>query len=151
MGISTVPITRETAFTAVTQALDLIAKLDPRRMRRMRHDLHRIVIGRRPTSFSVIGRACYLDSTELSRSTGIVALSLVHEAVHARFARAGVLPSGRNAAREEVRCNREELAFLDRMEAAGWSSIPKLRSWLQDTRARDAERVVAVSFEPPAV
>ena len=117
----------------------------------MRHDFRRIVVGHRSTSFSVIGRACYLAPTEVSRSTGIVALSLVHEAVHARFVRFGILSRGRNAAREEVRCNREELAFLDRMEAAGWSNIPKLRVWLQDTRAREAKHVVGLGFEPPAV
>jgi hypothetical protein len=80
-----------------------------------------------------------------------VALSLVHEAVHARFARAGLLSRGRDAAREEVRCNREELAFLERMEAVGWSGTPKLRTWLQDRLAREARRVIALSSKPQAV
>jgi hypothetical protein len=128
VGVATSLSVREAAFEAVTRALDVVADLDPRRLRGMQQEFRRIVIGSRPTSFSVIGRACYLNSAELTKSAGIMALSLVHEAVHARFTHAGLLSSGRNAGREEVRCNREALAFLERMEGAGWTNIPKLRS-----------------------
>src|SRR5687768_10846648 len=81
------------AFAKVAEALDLIVRVEPRRGARLRSDVAAVVVSRRPTAFSALSSTCYLDFELVARSTaGSIALALVHEAVHARFAAAGVFP-----------------------------------------------------------
>ena len=123
-------------FANVADALDLIVRVEPRRGARLRRDIAAVVVSHRPTGFSVLSSTCYLDTALVARSTtGSIALALVHEAVHARFAAAGVIPNAAaDVARQEVRCAREELAFLARMETAGWTDTDRMRAWLEQCR-----------------
>lgn len=141
------------ASAKVAEALTLIARVEPRRLARFRRDVAFIVVSHRPTMFSALSSTCFLDFELVARSTaGSIALALVHEAVHARFAAAGVLPHApADVARQEVRCSREELAFLARLEAAGWTDTDRLQAWLEQCRG-EAERAVAASrIVAPAV
>ena len=125
------------AFAKVAEALDLITRVDPRRGKRLRRDIAAVVVSRRPTAFSILNSTCYLDSAVVAhRSAGSIALALVHEAVHARFTAAGIIPhTAADLSRQEVRCAREELAFLARLEAAGWTDTARMRAWLEQCRA----------------
>ncbi|MEM9726138.1 MAG: hypothetical protein AAF909_11825 [Pseudomonadota bacterium] len=112
-------------------ALDLIAAHDPVLARRLPHLFHGglwvrphlEVLGQ----FNIARRACELSDTLFSPPYGVadVALSLVHEAAHARIEAAGIGygPDPERRARIERVCVRRERAFARRSEAAGGASF----------------------------
>jgi hypothetical protein len=98
------------------EALGLIERVQPWRLRHLRRDLRYIWVVR----FACRGayfpdeRACMTELTFLNRrdiTAAPVASSIVHEGMHARVDRMGVRREGRDRAREERLCRRAELAF----------------------------------------
>ena len=98
------------------EALALIERTQPWRLRHLRRDLHHFLVVR----FACRGayfpdeRACMTELTFLARrdiSAAPVAASIIHEGMHARVDRMGVRRQGRDRAREERLCRRAELEF----------------------------------------
>jgi len=104
------------AINRLSDALALISVYAPHRLRRMRQDFTQILVQRFPCRAAYYSepRACLIELTFLvnpQHSAAEVAASLVHEAVHARLARAGVHAGADGKAREERLCREAELEF----------------------------------------
>lgn len=98
------------------EALGLIARHQPWRLRHLRRDLDHIRVVRFPCRGAYLpdAGACVSELTFLARrdiSAAPVAASLVHEGMHARVDRMGVRRAARDRAREERLCRRAELEF----------------------------------------
>ena len=98
------------------EALALIARHQPWRLRHLRRDLREIRVARFPCRGAYFPgeRVCLTELTFLARrdiTAAPVAASIVHEGMHARVDRMGVHPASRDAAREERLCRRAELEF----------------------------------------
>jgi hypothetical protein len=97
------------------EALALIERWQPRRLRHLRRDLEYFRVERFPCrgAYFPDERACLTELTFLARrdiTAAPVAASIVHEGTHARVdCRLG--PRDRNPAREERLCRRAELDF----------------------------------------
>lgn len=110
----------ELFFARVTLALGLIERYDPRWIRRMRRDFSGIWLGGAPgPCFEVMTRRCVLSWNSVMNG-GIInlALTLIHEATHARIASRGAwryrsVPE----ARHEEAAVRQETAFAARLPA----------------------------------
>jgi hypothetical protein len=97
------------------EALGLIEKYQPWRLRHLQRDLRQIAIVRFPCrgAYLPAERTCIAELTFLARrdiTAAPVASSIVHEGMHARAHRMGVRPN-RDVAHEERICRRAELAF----------------------------------------
>ena len=117
--------TREDIATAdvlarLDEALALVERHQPRRLRHLRRDLARIRIARFPCrgAYFPAERTCLTELTFLARrdiSAAPVAASIVHEGVHARVhrmgERLGLRPNVADRAREERLCREAELDF----------------------------------------
>jgi hypothetical protein len=104
------------AVNRLSDALALISVYAPDRLRRMRHDFAEIWVRRFPcrAAYYPEPRACLIELTFLvnpRHTAAEVAASLVHEAVHARLARAGIRVGQEDKAREERLCREAELEF----------------------------------------
>jgi hypothetical protein len=104
------------AMARLDAALELIGQYDPRRLRRLSHDVAEIWVRRFPcrAAFYPEPRACLIELTFLvnpKHSAAEVAASLVHEGVHARVARTGAMVGPDGKAREERLCRQAELEF----------------------------------------
>jgi hypothetical protein len=98
------------------EALTLIEKYQPWRLKHLRRDLRQFVIMRYPCrgAFFPAQRTCMTELTFLARTditAAPVAASILHEGMHARVHATGVRPESRNIAREERICRRAELDF----------------------------------------
>jgi len=98
------------------EALALIERYQPWRLRHLRRDLDEIRVVRFPCRGAWIPNegACVTELTFLARrdiSAAPVASSIIHEGMHARVDRMGVSRDGRDRAREERLCRRAELEF----------------------------------------
>jgi hypothetical protein len=125
-------------FQRMQEALDLLATYAPHFLRRMQHDLDLIWVRRHPmTRASYDGRlrACILDlpffvaNPEFTPAQ--VAASIVHEATHARLARAGVSYHEYRRDRVERICRKAELKFGKRIPDGG-PVVERARSALSD-------------------
>lgn len=108
------------AISGLANALELIAVHDPLRFERMRHDLRRILLsdGVGPEYISSIG-ACLLSVAFVENcSTLQLALTLVHEATHARLSRAGIGRAPAKRDRLEGVCINAEHRFGERLQGA---------------------------------
>jgi hypothetical protein len=97
------------------EALGLIERYQPWRLRHLRRDLRQISVVRFPCRGAYLPgeRTCITELTFLARrdiTAAPVASSIVHEGMHARAHRLGCRP-GHVMAREERLCRRAELAF----------------------------------------
>lgn len=97
------------------EALALIERYQPWRLRHLQRDLTHLKVVRFPCrgAYLPAERACVTELTFLARrdiSPAPVAASIVHEGMHARVDRRGVSPA-RDRAREERLCRRAELEF----------------------------------------
>jgi hypothetical protein len=119
----------EQCFDRLEEGLDLIARCDPATLNRIRqHFAGILVFGSerfRAAHWSQSGRLCVLTTRYLQSSTLLresVALTLVHENMHARLDQLGVgYTEGRRAA-VEVLCAMAELAFARRISSdATWA------------------------------
>ena len=102
-------------LTRLDEALELIERHQPWRLRHLQRDLHQIAIVRFPCRGAYIPaeRTCIAELTFLARrdiTAAPVASSIVHEGMHARVHRMGVRPD-RDMAHEERICRRAELDF----------------------------------------
>jgi len=98
------------------EALALIERYQPWRLRHLQRDLNEIRVVRFPCRGAWIGDegACVTELTFLARrdiSAAPVASSIIHEGMHARVDCMGVSRQGRDRAREERLCRRAELEF----------------------------------------
>jgi len=98
------------------EALALIERYQPWRLRHLRRDLNEIRIVRFPCRGAWLPEegACVTELTFLARrdiSAAPVASSIIHEGMHARVDRMGVSRHARDRAREERLCRRAELEF----------------------------------------
>jgi hypothetical protein len=122
---------RDQDLDKLIQALTLFERLDPRRYRRMKHDVDRILVAHFSTASGVYfpgSRSIHLSS-ELLRDfpPSNIALSLVHEATHARIDHAGILSAPVDLQRIERRCALEEIAFARRLPV---DTYPNVGSWI---------------------
>lgn len=104
----------ERLFARLDEALALVARTDPRRLRRMRRDLSVLHVRRGMTrgAFVPATRACILDNTFVANpqfSATEVAACIVHEATHARVHAMGVRRG--DLPKEERLCRKAEIAF----------------------------------------
>ena len=98
------------------EALALIETHQPWRLAHLRRDLARIHVVRFPCRGAYIhgDRTCITELTFLARrdiGAETVASCIVHEGMHARVDRMGVIRDDATAAREERLCRRAELDF----------------------------------------
>ncbi len=98
------------------EALALIEKYQPWRLRHLQRDVNEIRIVRFPCRGAWLPEegACVTELTFLARrdiSAAPVASSIIHEGMHARVDRMGVNRYARDRAREERLCRRAELEF----------------------------------------
>lgn len=109
----------EKLFERVAQLLDLVQSADARRFLRMRRDVQRILIMHTGGSAGSYWRelnACVLDAQHLrDDDLRSVAMTLVHEATHARLERAGFGYRTSLRARIEHLCVEAEIAFAERL------------------------------------
>ncbi len=112
------PVDREARFGKLDAALSLIESSSPRRMVRMRRDLKRLFF--LPTGgvagvFLESVDACGIDAGWLLQASELaVAMTLVHEATHARICGCGIPCQGSTIPRIEALCVREEVSFAER-------------------------------------
>lgn len=97
-------------------ALELIERHQPWRLRHLERDLAYIHVARFPCrgAYFPEERACLAELTFLARrdiSAAPVAASIIHEGMHARVHRRGIGGESRDLAREERICRRAELEF----------------------------------------
>lgn len=115
------------------EALSLIERYQPWRLRHLRRDLQQFWIVRYPCRGAYIPaeRTCMTELTFLARrdiGAATVAASIVHEGMHARVHRAGVSAESRDPAREERLCRRAELELgLALPEAMGAPVVARAR------------------------
>ena len=98
------------------EALALIERVQPWRMRHLRRDVRAIRVLRWPCrgAFLPAERTIVTELTFLARrdiGPATVASSILHEGVHARVHAMGVRPTADRPAREERLCRRAEVAF----------------------------------------
>jgi hypothetical protein len=103
-------------LTRLDEALGLIERTQPWRLRHLQRDLQRIAVIRYPCRGAYIPseKTCITELTFLARrdiSAAPVASSIIHEGVHARIDRLVRAAWVRDAAREERMCRRAELDF----------------------------------------
>jgi len=104
----------ELFFAKVTLALGLIDKYDQPRLGRMRRDLSAIWLVRAGgVYFEVSTRRCVLSwQNVVAGDARSIAMTLVHEAAHARIFGRGVVKTPRaTAARHEAAAVRQQIAF----------------------------------------
>jgi hypothetical protein len=118
------------------EALSLIERYQPWRLRHLQRDLVQFLIVRYPCrgAYFPDERTCMTELTFLARrdiTAAPVASSIVHEGIHARVDRMGVRRAGRDRAREERLCRRAELEFgLSLPEALGAPVVERARDSL---------------------
>jgi hypothetical protein len=145
---------RSIAETKLRAAINLIAAREPRRLSRMRRDLDRILITTVQIArgqFHSPLRMCLLDEDHFchaSTTAEDLALTLVHEATHARLFAVGLGYPPDLRGRIERVCMRQELAFAARLvNAAGHVARLERALMLPDSTWSDAaheERRMAV-------
>lgn len=107
-------------FARMEAALGLLAVHDPRRLRRLIHDVDVFHV-RRGTTRGVHYRGrrlCALDNTFVANpvfTDAEIAACIVHEAMHARISTMRVVQLAENNSREERICRRAEIAFAERL------------------------------------
>jgi hypothetical protein len=109
-------IDTELVVRRLDAALDLIARYQPWRFRRLQRDFAEIWVRRYPcrAAYYPQARACLVELTFLVNpnfSVAQIASSIVHEAVHARLHRMGVGGQPAQKSREERLCRQAELDF----------------------------------------
>lgn len=141
-----------------TEAIDLIDRYQPWRLRHLRRDIREIRIVRFPSrgAFLPSERAIITELTFLARrdmSAAPVAASILHEGMHARMEAMPLKDESRDSAREERICRRVELSFGQSLpdtlgapvvERAAWAlglsddEVAPRVDWTEATRRQEA-------------
>ncbi len=142
----------------LAEAIALIERYQPWRLRHLRRDVREFRIVRFPSRGAFVpgDRAIITELTFLARrdiSAAPVAASVLHEGMHARIEAAGLYGESRNSAREERICRRIELSFgqalpealgADVVERATWAlqlsdqEVAPAIDWVEARRRQDA-------------
>lgn len=144
-------------FAKITSALELIAQYQPRRLDRIRRDLRRILVWKRvQASYWHLLRACTLTPQELDTRSDIdVALSIVHEATHARIDMRGIRYKAELRERIERACVDEEIQFAnlvpDGPEHVEYLSRVFEKPWYSDEQLRQNKIEEIKQNYPPSV
>jgi hypothetical protein len=109
-------IATQDVVSRLDEALALIARFQPWRLRHLQRDLDHLRVARFPCrgAYFPDHRVCLTELTFLARrdiSAAPVAASIIHEGLHARVDQMGVDRNGRDRAKEERLCRRAELEF----------------------------------------
>lgn len=130
-------IETQAVLQRLDEALGLIERFQPWRLRHLQRDVRHIHIVRFPCRGAYVPgqRVCVTELTFLARrdiSAAPVASSIIHEGMHARVDRMGVRDEGRDRAREERLCRKAELAFgLSLPESLGAPVVERALASLQ--------------------
>lgn len=99
-------------FARIDDALALITRYEPRRMRRIRADLDYIlIVDQAGPEYWPRMRACVLTPSVLSIGTEDIAFAIVHEATHSRLENSGIRYREKSRERIERICVAQEAAF----------------------------------------
>lgn len=127
--------------------LDFVAAIDPVRFRRIQLDLPRfMLVPVGGLGYNPHLRACVLSAPYIDRvPEDVLALTIVHEATHARLHRAGIAYRAQLIERVERCCVRSEIAFARRVpggESLARYAEEKLQHdwWTPEKRAQRLER-----------
>jgi hypothetical protein len=125
-------------FTKVEEALTILHDVDPRRAARLERDVSRIFVTDAPSaSYLPLSNSCWLSRTRVVKHGPVIAaLSIVHEATHARLFRVGVDHGLSMRERIERRCVAEQVSFLERLKAEGYRGTDAYAAHLQDQLSR---------------
>ena len=119
----------DAVFQKVREGLVFLRSVDARRFERTQRDLACIVVRPCARSHYVIrSNSCVLDRTlALKQSPEKIAMTVLHEATHARIYHAGI-PWVNNALKNRIErlCTKAELSFLYQLSAAGYA-VPSAR------------------------
>jgi len=147
----------ELFFAKVALALELIDRYDPRRLSRMRRDLSSIWLVRAGGAyFDVMTRRCVLSWHNVTAGDArSIALTLVHEATHARTLRRGVAKTQRTtAARHEAAAVRQQIAFAtllpDNESLLKYYSTVLQTPWWTSEQMRERNLAQLQAYEMPA-
>jgi hypothetical protein len=121
------PDDTERFFAAVTNALELIQRTDPRRWRHVRNELRRMVLVNGGGESYHRGLQAYVVDlpTLRTRSQADLAATIIHEATHGRLYRWGIGYTPELRERIERVCVGEEISFLKRL--SGTESLVEKR------------------------
>ena len=131
IGLRDIEPTKESLLVdRLENALALLERYDPQRLRRIQRGLRRIVVteklGRNAASYVPATRSCYLDAAFVETySAANIAIALVHEGTHARLHDAGIRASAALLTRIERLCVAAELEFAKKLPVSVYRSIPE--------------------------
>lgn len=116
-------IATSAVLARLDEALALVERYQPWRLRHLRRDLAQFRVARFPCRGAYFpgDRTCLTELTFLARTditAAPVAASILHEGMHARVHRMGVRSESRDASREERLCRRVELEFGEALPPA---------------------------------
>ncbi len=116
------------------EAIQLIDRYQPWRLRHMRRDVREFRIVRFPSRGAFVpgDRAIITELTFLARrdiSAAPVAASILHEGMHARIEAIGLAAASRDSAREERICRRVELSFGESLPEALGVDVVERAAW----------------------
>ena len=113
----------------VGEALTLISEVDPRRCSRLWADVPRVYIrGQVHGSYWRDENAIVLPAARVRDEEPVeIALTMIHEAAHARLEKVGIGYWPDLQQRIESRCVKEQLGFCRRLEAAGWGMDRRIK------------------------
>ena len=138
-------------FDKIDQALQLIERNDQVTLGLMREQFGGLLVfgkeGFRAAYWSRSGRLCVLTESYVQSPTltpALLALTLVHEAMHARLALAGVQYTDGRRAPIEVLCAMAELAFARRLEDVALAQTAErcINDWSTGGEARWSNKTV---------
>ena len=126
------------AFATVSEALNIIYEVDPKRLRRIQRDVKYLLVTDAPSSaYLALSRTCLLSRRLVGRRHPVrVALTIVHEATHARIASAGIISRDSLRARIEKRCVAEQVALLMKLRDAGYGGTEAWATYLEERLRR---------------
>jgi len=141
----------------VEEALGLIKRYDRIRYDRLVRDFDRVWVRVLPASrgsFNYLLNACQTDERHvLADATGpeLIALTIVHEATHARLMRCGIGYEEKLRARVEAVCARRELAFAAKLPEGQEARVEAGRSLTYSPDEwSDASRQAQIDEDAPA-
>lgn len=103
-------------FAKSEAALDLIKKTAPYRFSRLLRDVRRVALTSRGVSYYEPRlRTIFLDVGVILRDPAELALTLIHEGVHARLYWAGIRNYSKDPGRHEQLCLKDEVSFASRL------------------------------------